>query len=993
LSRAGLIRSNRLATLPLYTDKAPPEKDALIVLRTTKVDDDGVWADAVEWPKSTAYLRPGAIARKRRDQKSFLTAAAAKRHSNHFFVAVVEDAEETSSRGVEVEGFDEKKFHVTVERTSMSTTDETATLERWRRATRAASVVDRAADEANVDRIDLRRRVLFRPYERRLLPPRGEKKIRQEDAGRGRSDEEEEGDALLVATLAIEDLVTSASSRVAKAAALLEVDDPALAASLVLSAERAYAQRQQPRVRARNVTLEGSAPAIRRAARAAEALEPGLGLARVQVKIRGPPTFYLETKCRPADDANADAYLDAAHAAAVAALASSLFLDEPSPPRRESQDFDDDDFDKDAAKPKTKKEGTAPRKKEASLDDDFLDDSTTICIGLCGDVAHGKSTLVRALSTEATQRHSAERARHGATLRLGYATCVVTECAGCGSYSSVGDDEEAPPCASCGGPIRCRRVSFVDCPGHNELSGVMMSGAVSFDAVIVVAAANDFTNAGFAPQARAHLRALRALGLDRKLRGRVAVALTKSELLPVGKEGKELTAKARALRAAARGTAADGAPILPVAAPRGLGLDAVRAWIASLPCSSTTTTTLTLMTPPSPRMAGLRSFDVNKPGDAARSLKGGVVGGSVASGAIAVGDVVEIRPGKRVVGNLRCVRPLLGRVDEIKTGAKTVAVATAASGLVALRTDLDPSLFAANRLAGSVVGKSLPPVFKTLCCDDLEQLLLEDDDDEDDYDVVVVVRKTNKQKQLSTSDKDVRVYAGPSSCAAKVSRLKKGKVEVSLRAPLCVDVGARVAFEKKLDNGTLAIVATAKVVDGDRFDVVIGEAALGQAETTTRAVEGDSSSSSSSKEDPWFCDFEVVLERSLLEAAALEESDRGEQRVKIPPLELLRDGGAAVVWTNFDAVCRALGREPAMVVSFLASEYGIQASVAGKGLRIKWRRRHLREVLTGVLRAFARSFVVCSQCRGARTAIAAVRNARLELLCHDCGARRWVDKD
>mmetsp|Transcript_17284 Transcript_17284/g.56174 ORF Transcript_17284/g.56174 Transcript_17284/m.56174 type:complete len:400 (-) Transcript_17284:873-2072(-) len=399
------------------------------------------------------------------------------------------------------------------------------------------------------------------------------------------------------------------------------------------------------------------------------------------------------------------------------------------------------------------------------------------------------------------------------------------------------------------------------------------------------------------------------------------------------------------------------------------------------------------MTPPSPRMAGLRSFDVNKPGDAARSLKGGVVGGSVASGAIAVGDVVEIRPGKRVVGNLRCVRPLLGRVDEIKTGAKTVAVATAASGLVALRTDLDPSLFAANRLAGSVVGKSLPPVFKTLCCDDLEQLLLEDDDDEDDYDVVVVVRKTNKQKQLSTSDKDVRVYAGPSSCAAKVSRLKKGKVEVSLRAPLCVDVGARVAFEKKLDNGTLAIVATAKVVDGDRFDVVIGEAALGQAETTTRAVEGDSSSSSSSKEDPWFCDFEVVLERSLLEAAALEESDRGEQRVKIPPLELLRDGGAAVVWTNFDAVCRALGREPAMVVSFLASEYGIQASVAGKGLRIKWRRRHLREVLTGVLRAFARSFVVCSQCRGARTAIAAVRNARLELLCHDCGARRWVDKD
>jgi len=41
----------------------------------------------------------------------------------------------------------------------------------------------------------------------------------------------------------------------------------------------------------------------------------------------------------------------------------------------------------------------------------------------------------------------------------------------------------------------------------------------------------------------------------------------------------------------------------------------------------------------------IRSFDVNKPGERAESLKGGVVGGSIICGFLRVGDEVEIRPG------------------------------------------------------------------------------------------------------------------------------------------------------------------------------------------------------------------------------------------------------------------------------------------------------------------------------------------------------------
>ena len=47
----------------------------------------------------------------------------------------------------------------------------------------------------------------------------------------------------------------------------------------------------------------------------------------------------------------------------------------------------------------------------------------------------------------------------------------------------------------------------------------------------------------------------------------------------------------------------------------------------------------------SPYMIVIRSFDVNKPGEDAETLKGGVAGGTILKGCLRVGDEVCIRPG------------------------------------------------------------------------------------------------------------------------------------------------------------------------------------------------------------------------------------------------------------------------------------------------------------------------------------------------------------
>lgn len=44
-------------------------------------------------------------------------------------------------------------------------------------------------------------------------------------------------------------------------------------------------------------------------------------------------------------------------------------------------------------------------------------------------------------------------------------------------------------------------------------------------------------------------------------------------------------------------------------------------------------------------MIVIRSFDVNKPGEDAETLKGGVAGGTILKGVLKIGDEVEIRPG------------------------------------------------------------------------------------------------------------------------------------------------------------------------------------------------------------------------------------------------------------------------------------------------------------------------------------------------------------
>lgn len=87
------------------------------------------------------------------------------------------------------------------------------------------------------------------------------------------------------------------------------------------------------------------------------------------------------------------------------------------------------------------------------------------------------------------------------------------------------------------------------------------------------------------------------------------------------------------------GTAADGAPIIPISAVLNYNIDVISEYLVTQIAVPKRNFTVP------PQMIIIRSFDVNKPGEEIENLQGGVAGGSILYGVLKVNDEIEVRPG------------------------------------------------------------------------------------------------------------------------------------------------------------------------------------------------------------------------------------------------------------------------------------------------------------------------------------------------------------
>lgn len=214
-----------------------------------------------------------------------------------------------------------------------------------------------------------------------------------------------------------------------------------------------------------------------------------------------------------------------------------------------------------------------------------------VVIGTAGHVDHGKTALVRALTGIETDRWEEER-RRGITIDLGFA------------HLDLGD---------------AGRASIVDVPGHEDFVRNMVAGATGVDVALLVVAADE----GVMPQTREHLDILRFLDVRTGV-----VAVTKTDL--VDPEWLELVLdEVREVAAAGRGIAWE--PPVPVSARSGVGLEDLKVALAAAAGRAEAGDPTDLF-----RMPVDRVFSV--------AGAGTVVTGTTWSGAVAVGDEIEVLP-------------------------------------------------------------------------------------------------------------------------------------------------------------------------------------------------------------------------------------------------------------------------------------------------------------------------------------------------------------
>ncbi|MGH3694610.1 MAG: selenocysteine-specific translation elongation factor [Pseudonocardiaceae bacterium] len=353
-------------------------------------------------------------------------------------------------------------------------------------------------------------------------------------------------------------------------------------------------------------------------------------------------------------------------------------------------------------------------------------------VATAGHVDHGKSTLVRALTGMEPDRWAEER-RRGMTIDLGFAWTTL------------------PTGAT---------VAFVDVPGHERFVPNMLAGIGPVPAVMFVVAADE----GWMPQSAEHLDALHALNVRHGL-----LAVTRSDLMDPELARDEALEH---LRASTLGRV----PAVCVSGATGAGLDELRTALNEL------VTTL-----PAPEL----DADVRLWVDRAFTIRGAgtVVTGTLAAGALRVGDELELAPGGRRV----VVRGLqsLGAVAESVAAVARVAVnlrgvpreaihrgATLLTPGTFLNTrTLDVRLSASSRY-GDTSGQKGPA--------------------------------EPRYVSMSGGAAEVVLHVGTAAVAARVRPLGKDTARLSLAQPLPLRIGDRALLR---DPGTRRIPAGVTVLD------------------------------------------------------------------------------------------------------------------------------------------------------------------------------------
>ena len=402
-------------------------------------------------------------------------------------------------------------------------------------------------------------------------------------------------------------------------------------------------------------------------------------------------------------------------------------------------------------------------------------------LGTLGSVSDGKSEMIYQLSGGdlysgiRTQRDSREKKRN-ITIKAGYANIKIFKCNNCESEFSSKETLQELQCLNCDNNCELiKHISFVDCPGHQELIETMMCSVSLMNGAIVVVSITDPIKKK--PQLLQHLIAAKINNL------KIIICINKCDLVSIE------TVKERKLELDEILNKLNIIPctIIPTSFTNRLGLDylikAINIYFNDVELNTNSKTLFRIT----------RSFDINKPGINFNEIKGGCLGGSLISGKLNINDEVEINPGilkKEKNGkytNIPIITNLLS-FESDKINLNNIS----SGGLVGILTNIDPYYCKNDLLKGNIitkVGESLP-VYNQI---KVEFNKLDDD-------IEWIPKNGNK----------VYLHISNMSSEATISKFKDNIINFEILKPLCIDISSTILICIKQPN--LKIIGIGKII-------------------------------------------------------------------------------------------------------------------------------------------------------------------------------------
>jgi translation initiation factor 2 subunit 3 len=385
----------------------------------------------------------------------------------------------------------------------------------------------------------------------------------------------------------------------------------------------------------------------------------------------------------------------------------------------------------------------------------YINSQPIINIGCLGSVSDGKSSLVKCLTGTKTQKHSNEKIRN-ITIKQGYGNMKIWE-----DETTTNSEVEKD--------IKLiNHISFVDCPGHHNYIQTMLSSLSIMDGAIFVIACDQPLSSK--TQLIQQFEAIKLSNINK-----IIICLNKIDLV----SKNILLSRKIELDLLLNKYNIEPYAIIPTSFNKNIGINYLIKAIIYLfnPydfIKKLNETTIFKIS---------RTFDINKPGTDWINLKGGVLGGTIQSGNLKIGDSVEILPGIVWKENnefkYKSIRTV---INSIKTDTINLKECIS-GGLIGLGTELDPYYCKNDMLLGNVLIKTLDTSNKVKVYTSLELIIniLPNNDIININDILVL--------QIGTRVLD-----------AKVISYNKNIFKLCINKPVCIIDNENILICKKTNN-------------------------------------------------------------------------------------------------------------------------------------------------------------------------------------------------